>query len=68
LIVCPGGVNSFALLGELDEQGGKPIKDFGDANLIGESETGPTGYARCVNFRSQPTIYSENRLSTDTPR
>jgi len=51
-----------------DEWGGKPIKDLRDANLIGEDETGPNGYARCVNFRSQPTIYSESRLSTDTTR
>jgi hypothetical protein len=26
-----------------DEQGGKPIKDLGDANLIGEDEIGPHG-------------------------
>ena len=26
-----------------DEQGGKPIKDLGDANLIGEDEIGPNG-------------------------
>ena len=51
-----------------DEWGGKPIKDLRDANLIGEDETGPNGYARCVNFRSQPTIYSESMLSTDTSR
>jgi hypothetical protein len=50
-----------------DEQGAKPIKDLRDANLIGEDEIGPNSYARCVNFRSQPSIYSESRLSTDTP-
>ena len=26
-----------------DEQGGEPIKDLGDANLIGEDEIGPNG-------------------------
>lgn len=51
-----------------DEWEGKPIKDFRDANLIREDEIGPSGYARCVNFRSQPSIYSESRLSTDTSR
>jgi hypothetical protein len=50
-----------------DDQGVKPIKDLRDANLIGEDEIGPDGFARCVNFRSQPKIYSESRLSTDTP-
>jgi hypothetical protein len=48
-----------------DELGGKPIKDLRDANLIGKDEIGPNGYARCVNFRSQPSIYSESKLSTD---
>jgi hypothetical protein len=26
-----------------DEQGGKPMKDLGAANLIGEDEIGPNG-------------------------
>jgi hypothetical protein len=49
-----------------DEQGGEPIKDLGDANLIGEHEIGPNGQARCDNFGLQPTIYPKSRLSTDT--
>jgi len=48
--------------------GRKPIKDLRDANLIRDDEIGPNSYARCVNFRSQPSIYSESRLSTDTTR
>ena len=38
------------------EQGGKPIKDLGDANQIDEDAIGSNSHARCVNFRSQPTI------------
>jgi hypothetical protein len=51
-----------------DEHRGTPIKDLGDANLIGEADIGQDGQARCDNFGSQPTIYPDSRLSTDTRR